>query len=186
MRRRHLILSALLIALGCTGIPEGLEPVRGFDTSRYLGTWYEIARLDHPFERGLEDVSATYSLRDDGGIRVENRGFDPEDGEWREAVGKAYLQGDPTVARLKVSFFGPFYGGYNVIALDEDRYQWAIVAGPDRSYLWFLSRDRTVTPERRAAMVAFARSHGFDVDALEWVPQTRRNPALSAAAEDEG
>ena len=178
MGRRWLFLSALLTALGCTGVPDGLQPVRGFQTSRYLGTWYEIARLDHRFERGLEDVSATYSMREDGGIRVENRGYDPAAGEWREAVGTAYLQGDPTVASLKVSFFGPFYGGYHVIALDEDRYDWAIVTGPDRSYLWFLAREKTISPARRDAMVAFARSHGFDVEALEWVAHSRTHPAL--------
>ena len=186
MRRRWLLLPTLLTALGCTGVPEGLEPVRDFETERYLGTWYEIARLDHRFERGLEDVSATYSMRDDGGIRVENRGYDPEKGEWREAIGKAYLQGDPTVASLEVSFFGPFYGGYHVIALDEERYAWAIVTGPDRSYLWFLARDRTVTPERRSAMIEFARAHGFDVAALEWVEQTRRNPALEERHDEDG
>lgn len=172
MTRRWL--SAVFLSLvGCTGIPDGLEPVRGFETQRYLGTWYEIARLDHRFERGLEDVSATYSMRDDGGIRVENRGYDPAKEEWRDARGKAYLQGDPTVGSLEVSFFGPFYGGYHVIALDEKEYRWAIVAGPDRSYLWFLARERTISRERKDAMVAFAKSKGFDVDALEWVKQGR-------------
>lgn len=169
---RPLLAAALLGALGCTGIPEGLEPVRDFDTERYLGTWYEIARLDHPFERGLEAVSATYSPREDGGIRVLNRGYDPAADEWREVVGKAYAQGDPAVGSLEVSFFGPFYGGYHVIWLDEE-YRDAIVAGPDRSYLWLLSRETSLSAERRDELLAFARGAGFDVPSLIWVDQDR-------------
>lgn len=168
---RHLSHSILLATLGCTGVPEGLEPVQGFDAERYMGTWYEIARLDHPFERGLRNVSATYSTQSDGSIRVENRGYDPEAGEWREAIGRAYPLGDPDVGSLEVSFFGPFYGGYHVIALDED-YTSAVVAGPDRSYLWLLARDRSLDPKRQRALVSIARDGGFDVDELLWVDQT--------------
>lgn len=167
---RHLSLSMMLAAFGCTGIPEGLDPVQGFDAERYMGTWYEIARLDHSFERGLRNVSATYSEQSDGSIRVENRGYDPEAGEWREAIGRAYPLGDPGVGSLEVSFFGPFYGGYHVIALDED-YTSAVVAGPDRSYLWFLSRDRSLDEKRRKELISVARDGGFDVDGLLWVDQ---------------
>jgi apolipoprotein D and lipocalin family protein len=103
------ILAVFLSA--CTGAPEGVEVVSGFDLNRYLGTWYEIARLDHSFERGLSSITATYSLRDDGGVRVINRGYNAEEGEWDEAEGKAYFVGDEDVGQLKVSFFGPFYGG---------------------------------------------------------------------------
>ncbi|MDG2305049.1 MAG: lipocalin family protein [Candidatus Binatia bacterium] len=174
---RTMLATVLMGALGCTGIPEGLEPVRDFDSTRYLGTWYEVARLDHPFERGLEDVSARYTVKDDGGIRVVNRGYDESAQEWREAVGKAYSQGDPTVASLEVSFFGPFYGGYHVISLDED-YRDAIVTGPDRSYLWFLSRERSLPRERLDELLSVAREAGFDVASLIWVDQSRRDPAL--------
>ena len=167
------------LALGCTGLPDGVEPVRDFELERYLGTWHEIARLDHRFERGLEDVSASYSLRDDGGVRVRNRGFDPEKGEWREAIGRAYLQGDPDVASLKVSFFGPFYGGYHVIALDREGYGDAVVSGPNRETLWILSRDRKLTAERRETLLSVVREAGFDVEALIWVPQERSDPALA-------
>jgi len=168
-----------LLALGgCTGVPDGVEAVQPFDLERYLGTWYEIARLDHRFERGLQDVSATYARREDGGISVRNRGFDPEAGEWREAVGRAYAIGDPTRASLRVSFFGPFYGGYHVIALDRDGYRDALVSGPSRRYLWILARDRALAAERRDALVDFARNAGYDVDALIWVEHTRRDPAL--------
>lgn len=168
----------VLLCTGCTGVPEGLEPVEGFETDRYLGTWYEIARFDHSFERGLEDVSATYSLREDGGLRVRNRGYDPEQGEWQEAIGRAYPIGDPSVASLKVSFFGPFYGGYHVIALDLDRYDAALVSGPTREYLWILARERSLDRERREAIIASALEAGFDVDQLIWVAQTRDDPEL--------
>jgi apolipoprotein D and lipocalin family protein len=162
---------ALLLLAGttaCTGVPDGIEPVRGFELERYLGTWYEIARLDHRFERGLSDISATYGLRDDGGVKVVNRGFDAEQGEWKEAVGKAYFVGDPDVGSLKVSFFGPFYGGYNIVDLDPD-YRLSLVAGPSRDYLWILARDPN--PPRAAIdrVVARARELGFDTDALIWV-----------------
>jgi apolipoprotein D and lipocalin family protein len=171
-------LAALGLA-GCTGVPDGLEPVGGFEIDRYLGTWYEIARLDHRFERGLEDISATYTMREDGGIAVRNRGYDPEAGEWREAIGRAYPIGDPSVASLRVSFFGPFYGGYHVIALDRERYSEAIVTGPDRGYLWILARRPTLPVDRRDALVATAREAGFDVDALIWVDHARSDPALA-------
>ncbi len=126
-------LLALLLA-GCTGVPEGVQPVRGFDPERYLGTWHEIARLDHSFERGLVQVTATYAKREDGGIDVLNRGHDPVKGAWKEAKGRAYFIAEPDLASLKVSFFGPFYGGYHVFALDPD-YGWALISGPTREYM---------------------------------------------------
>jgi apolipoprotein D and lipocalin family protein len=137
LRRRCAVI--ILALAGCTGVPEGVEPVTDFELERYLGTWHEIVRLDHRFERGLSRVTATYSRRDDGGVHVVNRGYDAEAGQWEEAVGRAYFIEAPNVGRLKVSFFGPFYGGYNVIALD-DEYRWSLVAGPTRDYLWILAR----------------------------------------------
>ena len=158
------VLSLFLTA--CTGAPEGVEVVSGFDLNRYLGTWYEIARLDHSFERGLSNVTANYSLRDDGGVKVINRGYNVKENEWDEAEGKAYFVGDEDVGQLKVSFFGPFYGGYNIVELDKDGYQYSLVAGPDRSYLWILAR----TPELEDAilehLVATARELGFATDEL--------------------
>jgi len=176
------MLAVLAPLCSCTGVPDGVEPVRGFELERYLGTWYEIARLDHRFERGLQDISATYRLRDDGGIEVRNRGFDPqkgENGEWKQAVGRAYPLGDPSVASLKVSFFGPFYGGYHVIALDEEGYGEALVSGPNRGYLWILARTKTLPQARLDALVQTARAAGFDTDALIWVEHTRDDPALA-------
>ncbi len=163
-------LVAVLVLAGCTGIPRGTEPVTGFELDRYLGQWYEIARLDHSFERGLDCVTADYSLRDDGGVRVVNRGVNLSEEEVDEAEGRAYFIGDEDVGRLKVSFFGPFYGGYNVLALDDD-YQWSLVAGPDRSYLWILARTPTLPDATYRDLVERAESLAFPVEELIEVDQ---------------
>ena len=155
---------AALALAGCTGIPETVEPVTGFELERYLGDWYEIARLDHSFERGLEKVTASYSLREDGGVRVVNRGYNAAEGRWDEAVGKAYFIGDPSIGRLKVSFFGPFYGAYNIMALDRENYSWSMVAGPDLSYLWVLSRTPEMPPELLDELLSRAARAGFAID----------------------
>jgi len=170
MRYRVMMLMALVgLAAGCTGLPAGVEPVRGFELERYLGTWYEIARLDHPFERGLERITATYSRRDDGGVRVLNRGYDVKAGTWREAEGKAYFIGSPDVGRLKVSFFGPFYGSYNVMALDQEAYRWVMICGPDTDYLWILSRDPVLPEGVLEHLLALAAESGFDTSQLIYV-----------------
>ena len=136
------IMSALLLA-GCTSLPEGIEPVADFDLDGYLGKWYEVARTDNRFERGLQQVTAEYSLREDGGVRVLNRGFSTEDNEWKEIEGKAYFARGDDEGFLKVSFFGPFYAGYCVFELDPAG-QYAFVCGSSRKYLWLLSRKPTV------------------------------------------
>jgi apolipoprotein D and lipocalin family protein len=165
---RWLLLGALISAGACTGLPKGVEPVSDFEIDRYLGTWYEIARLDHRFERGLSRVTATYSLRDDGGVTVVNRGYDAEAGEWQQVRGKAYFIDAANVGRLKVSFFGPFYGGYNVIALDDD-YGWSLVVGPSRSYLWILARTPDLHEDVVQRLVAQAAALDFPVDELIYV-----------------
>jgi apolipoprotein D and lipocalin family protein len=168
---RNIVLAgALLLGLNaCVGIPDGVEPVTGVELEKYLGTWYEIARLDHSFERGLSNVTATYSKREDGGIRVINRGYNAQEGEWDEAEGKAYFVGQSDVGRLKVSFFGPFYGGYNIIELDMQNYQYSLVAGPDRSYLWILARQPQLDEAILQRLVAKANSLGFATDKLIYV-----------------
>jgi len=162
------ILFILMVGLltSCTGIPEGVTAIDGFEVNRYLGTWYEIARLDHRFERGLENISATYSLRDDGGIDVLNKGWDIKAGEWTEAQGKAYFVEQPDQGRLKVSFFGPFYGGYNIIELDKKDYSYSMIAGPDRSYLWILSRTKQLPEATLKALIERAKTLGFATDQL--------------------
>jgi apolipoprotein D and lipocalin family protein len=167
MKALRVILLGLGLALlaGCTSVPDGIQPVRGFQVERYLGAWHEIARLDHRFERGLSDVSATYSVRDDGGLDVLNRGWDAAAGEWREARGRAYFIDAPDTASLKVSFFGPFYGGYHVFALDAD-YRWAMISGPSRDYFWILARQPTLDPATLSDLLERARRAGFDTNAL--------------------
>jgi len=158
---------ALLAALGgCTGRPDGVEPVTPFDINRYQGVWYEIMRLDHGFERGLTNVTATYALRDDGTVSVLNRGFDRQTCRWKEAEGTARFQGEKNVASLSVTFFGPFAGGYHVFDLDRSDYGWALISGPSRSYLWILARRPDLSPDIRARLVEKARGLGFPVDEL--------------------
>ncbi|MCM0036538.1 MAG: lipocalin family protein [Burkholderiaceae bacterium] len=176
-RALWIVLSATAISLamsGCsTAPPEGLTSVTPFDVTRYLGKWFEIARLDHSFERGLTDVSATYTLKPDGSLEVINRGFNTKKDEWKSANGRALFTGSQNQGSLKVSFFGPFYGGYHVLALDQTGYQWALVAGPDRDYLWILARTKTLTPDIRVQLVAQAKKMGFATDKLIWVSHTR-------------
>ena len=186
MSRRRLLGAAVsgssLLALGgcaSTVPPQGIAAVTPFDLARYEGRWYEIARLDHRFERGMTDVSASYQRQPDGSVRVVNRGFDTQrdqgQGAWREAVGRARFTGSPQTGSLQVSFFGPFYGGYHVAALDAD-YQWALVVGPDRDYFWILARDRQLPQSLREELVGRARALGIDTRALIWVAQQRTDP----------
>jgi apolipoprotein D and lipocalin family protein len=172
-RGRRRWLPALVVALtACTGLPEGVEPVGDFEPDRYLGTWYEIARLDHSFERGLTRVTAQYAARDDGGIEVVNRGYDAQKGAWDEARGKAYFVGDRDEGYLKVSFFGPFYGAYVVFGLDQDEYRYSYVSGPNRDYLWLLARTPTVEQAVIDGFVEKARALGYPVDELIFVDQS--------------
>jgi apolipoprotein D and lipocalin family protein len=140
--------------------------VQDFELARYLGTWYEIARLDHSFESGLNHVTARYSLREDGGVNVTNRGFSTGENGWREAQGKAYFVNQPQEGYLKVSFFGPFYGSYVIFELDREHYQYAFVAGPDTSYLWLLSRTPEVDQALIDRFIEQAGRLGFDTGSL--------------------
>ncbi len=170
--RKLLALLASLTLGGCLGMPKNVSPVKGFELDRYLGKWYEIARLDHSFERGMEQVTAEYSLRKDGGVAVRNRGFLTAKQEWKEADGKAFFVEEPDTGYLKVSFFGPFYGSYVIFELDKENYQYAFVSGPDTSYLWLLSRQPTVAPELLTRFAARAAQLGFAADKLIYVRQT--------------
>jgi apolipoprotein D and lipocalin family protein len=174
---RTVLLAALLALLSaCTGMPRNVQVVEDFELERYLGRWYEIARLDHSFERGLSHVTATYSRRDDGGIRVVNRGYDMQRGQWNEALGKAYPLGEPGQGRLKVSFFGPFYGGYNILVLDRNAYSYALVAGPDRGFLWILARTPQLPPQTLDYLVGEAQRLGFDTGRLIYVDHSPLPP----------
>ncbi len=157
------------IISGCSGLPEGVTPVSEFELNKYLGKWYEIARLDHSFERGLNNVNAEYSMREDGGVKVINRGFSDSQNSWKEAEGKAYFVREKNIGYLKVSFFGPFYGSYIVFELDKENYQYAYVAGPNKKYLWLLARTPNASQERIDHFVESSKSLGFDADNLIFV-----------------
>lgn len=156
----------LVLGAGCsTSPPDGVTPVTGFKIDRYLGKWYEVARLDHRFERGLSRVTAEYSVNNDGTIKVLNRGYNAEKDKWSSAEGKAKFRGDETVGSLKVSFFGPFYGGYHIVVLDED-YRHALVAGPSKDYLWILARSPELEEAVYQQLVDTAHDLEFPADEL--------------------
>lgn len=167
-----LVITGAAVALpGCAvSVPQGVQPVSGFDASKYMGTWYELARIDHRFEKGLTQVTATYRLNADGSVTVLNRGYDAAKQEWREAEGKARFLGQADEAALKVSFFGPFYGGYNVVSLD-DQYQTALVIGGSLDYLWILSRSKTIPEAQRQALLEKAQALGVDLGRVIRVEQ---------------
>ena len=166
------VLSTLFF-IGCTGVPSGLRPVTDFEPERYLGKWYEIARLDHRFERNLSNVSALYYKKNDDAIGVVNRGYNGKTGKWEEVEGTAFFTQNESVGSLKVSFFGPFYGGYHIIFLDRKSYQYAMVVGPRRSFLWILSRQKKMDQETLSELVARAKQLGFDTEKLIFVDQNR-------------
>jgi len=152
----------------CKSIPDGAVAVKPFDVNKYLGTWYEIARFDYSFERNLNNTTATYSLNEDGTVKVLNKGYNYVKGTWQDATGKAKFRGDKNVASLKVSFFGPFYGGYNVIALDS-AYKYAFIAGSSTDYIWILSREKTLPDEVKKSYLELAKKIGYNTDKLIWV-----------------
>jgi len=178
MRHQYKLLGCIAVLLtgayfisSCVGLPEGIEPVQNFEKQRYLEKWYEIARLDHRFERGLSEVTATYSAREDGGIKVVNRGYDKAEKKWREVEGKVFFVSDASVGHLKVSFFGPFYGSYVVFELDEENYEYAYITSYNRDFLWFLSRKPVVSDDEKKKFTEKAEKLGFQIDELVFVEQ---------------
>ncbi|MCX2575864.1 lipocalin family protein [Pedobacter sandarakinus] len=168
--------SVLLATLGAivlcyascsVSIPKGAIAVNPFQKDKYLGKWYEIARFDFRFEKNLNNVTATYTLNDDGSIKVDNRGYDYVKKEWKQSVGKAKFVNEPTEGRLKVSFFGPFYAGYNVIEIDPN-YQYALVVGNNLDYMWILSRTTTIPETIKQAYLKKAVALGYETKKLVW------------------
>lgn len=174
--KKLLIIAGLIFLTSCAsiGMPDRVQPVTGFELSRYLGTWYEIARLDHSFERGLDNVTADYSMRDGGGVRVINRGYEIKDKEWDSAEGKAFFVTEPDHGYLKVSFFGPFYGSYVVFDLDRDDYQYSMVSGPNTKYLWILARKPQLDKTTMQSLIKKAQAAGFDTSKLIYVRHDRQ------------
>ena len=166
-----LIASLSYLMFGKLGIPDGITAVKGFDVNRFAGTWYEIARLDHGFEKGMSHVTAEYSLEPDGDLKVINKGFDTKTGKWQISEAKAKFIESPDVGRLKVSFFGPFYGSYNIIDLDDKDYTYAMVTGPSTRFFWILSRQKTLDNAVMQRLVQKAISLGFKLERLVYVDQ---------------
>lgn len=169
---KSLLLLSVAVLFGCTSKPEGVEPIQNFELKPYLGKWFEIARLDHSFERGLSNVTAEYELREDGGVTVINRGYSQEEQNWKQAEGKAYFVDEPSTGHLKVSFFGPFYSSYIIFELGED-YDYAFISGYNRDYLWLLSRQPQVDSATLERFKQVARDKGFAVGELILVDQTQ-------------
>ena len=159
----------------CASMPKNSKPVQNFDVNRYLGTWYEIARFDFRFEKDLNNVMAQYSLNDKMNVKVINSGYNFKKEKWVSAKGVAKIRGDENIATLKVSFFGPFYSGYNVIALDEN-YNYALVAGNNLNYLWILSREKSIPENIKEEYLKTAQDIGFDTSKLIWVEHNKKSP----------
>lgn len=180
MKVKHKIswifLSALIAILlnSCASIPKNVKAVENFNVDQYLGTWYEIARFDFRFEKDLNNVSAQYSLNKKGNIRVLNSGYNFLKGEWKKAEGKARFRGKENIAALEVSFFGPFYSGYNVVALDE-HYQYALIAGKNLDYLWILSRTKNIPETIKNKYLKIATEIGYNTSRLIWVKHDRND-----------
>lgn len=150
--------------------PPGVDPVQAFEVERYMGKWFEVARLDHSFERGLTHVTAEYALRDDGKVTVINRGYSRNACRFDKADGVAKFQGAKDVASLSVTFFWPFYGGYHVFDLGDD-YSHSLISGPSTKYLWILSREPELDQAVIDRLVEKAKSKGFPVHELIYVEQ---------------
>ena len=167
MKNYLAIIMCLFCLGGCRVQSQVDNSVSGdLQLEKYLGEWYEIARFDHKFERGMQFCKAQYTLRDDGKVAVLNTGI--KDGKPKEANGKAKLTDNPRI--LRVSFFGPFYGDYRIILLDPD-YQWVLIGGSNAKYLWILSRASKLTDEVKQTLLAEATKRGYDVTKLIWVEQ---------------
>jgi lipocalin len=163
-----LLILSMAVFTGCrsTRQPVDLAPIDNVDLTRYLGQWYEIARFDHWFERGMTHTKATYTMRDDGDIQVVNIGL--KDNRIKTSTGRAKLTDQEGL--LRVSFFWPFYGDYRILWLDEN-YHHALVGASDSGYLWILSRTPAINEESKNIILTEAKRRGYDTERLIWVEQ---------------
>jgi apolipoprotein D and lipocalin family protein len=173
IRNMVLGIAGILTFNSCSTIPKGAIAVKPFDKGKYLGKWYEIARMDFRFERNLNNTTANYSVNNDGSIKVDNQGFNYVKKEWKQAIGKAKFVREDNIAMLKVSFFGPFYSGYNVIALDSE-YKYALIAGKNLSYLWILSRTKTIPDDVKQNYLKIAEELGYKTSELLWIEHDKK------------
>jgi len=173
------VIGIIILFNSCASIPQKAKPVENFEVNRYLGTWYEVARFDFRFEKDLDNTSANYTLDKKGNVIVLNSGYNFVKNKWSKADGLAKFRGDKNIAALKVSFFGPFYSGYNVIALDEN-YQYALIAGKNLDYLWILSRTKELPEEIKTEYLKIAVEIGYDTSRLIWIKHDKDdNPFLN-------
>jgi apolipoprotein D and lipocalin family protein len=163
-----LFAAGTIVLTNCVGIPDGVNAVQNFQKEKYLGKWYEIARLDYKYEKDLDNTTANYSIQDDGTIKVENKGYNVVTKEWKSATGKAKFVGSDKEGRLKVSFFGPFYSGYNVVDIDEN-YQHALIYGSSTKYIWILSKTPHIDEAIKKRFIEKAEKDGYDTSKLIWV-----------------
>ncbi|MFC0343877.1 lipocalin family protein [Epilithonimonas hispanica] len=163
------ILGILIFESYSVRIPQNATAIQDFDSEKYLGKWYEIARFDFKFEKNLNQVTATYSKNPDGTIKVDNKGYDYVKKEWKQSIGEAKFVNTENEARLKVSFFKPFWAAYNVIDLVD--YKYALVAGKNLDYLWILSREKTIPQDIKTQFFEKAKLIGYDINNLVWVEQ---------------
>ena len=180
MKNKLLLGAMLTLAVAtflssCASIPKNATLVQNFNVDKYLGSWYEIARFEFRFEKDMNNVMAQYSLNERNNVTVLNSGYKYKKEEWESAQGVAKFRGDKDRAALKVSFFGPFYSGYNVIALDED-YKYALVAGKSLKYLWILSREKSIPEDIKTAYLKIAQDVGYDTSKLIWVEHNMKSP----------
>ncbi len=168
------IISVSILGLfSCATIPKNATAVKSFDKEKYLGKWYEVARFDFKLERNLSNTTAEYSLNENGTIKVDNQGYNTVKDQWQKAIGKAKFIGNDSTAMLKVSFFGPFYGGYNVLAIDKE-YKYALIGGGSLKYLWILSRETTIPEDIKAKYLAIAENVGYDTSKLLWIQHDKK------------
>ena len=171
MKQGILILTAIIMAAtGCSAQRSSIDrtTVASLDVKRYMGTWYEIARYDHSFERNMERCKAQYTLLPDGKIVVENSGYNSRTGRYKTSVGKA--KAGESAGQLRVSFFWFFYSDYNILALD-DNYDWALIGSRSPKYLWILARTPSLPQETTEHITAIAKERGYDTSKLIWVKQ---------------
>ncbi|MBC8988073.1 lipocalin family protein [Pedobacter sp. N36a] len=170
-------IALILILSSCASIPKKAKPIADFELKRYLGNWYEIARFDFRFEKDLDNTMAQYNLDKNGNVKVLNSGYNYKTKVWKSANGIAKFRSDKNIAALKVSFFGPFYAGYNVLAIDNN-YQYALVAGKNLNYLWILSRKKSIPEDVKTNYVKMAGEIGYDTSRLIWVKHDQKNPFI--------